>query len=86
MIGVAEGERKVMVKMDILFELDVNDELSAHARYWRKEKGVPTPKDPPPPGFPPETGDTSMLTLWLALLMIGGTGAAVIRRRRKAQA
>lgn len=86
MIGVAEGERKVMVKMDILFELDVNDELSAHARYWRKEKGVPTPKDPPPPGFPPETGDASMLTLWLALLMIGGTGAVVIRRRRKAQA
>lgn len=51
LIGTAEGSRAVSVSMNIKFELNVEDEVVATERVWRKEHDPITeePEDPEPP-------------------------------------
>ena len=51
-------------------------------------KPVETPTDPPKPADPqsPQTGDNSMMGLWIALLFVSGFGVvttAVYGKKRK---
>ena len=82
MVGIASGKRQVAVSLDMLFVIDVDDELSSVERYWRRERGIPNPR-PFGGTTVPETGDNSMLALWAALMLAGCAGL-VWRRKRSA--
>lgn len=83
MVAIMEGDRGVNIAMDISFDLDVKDEqvLSQHA--WRMEKTVePTAGTRDEDVY--QTGDSSNMWLWFALMLIStGTIFAIILKWHK---
>ena len=65
------------------------DRYSDYQQVTFVNKPVETPTDPPKPADPqsPQTGDSSMMVLWIALFVVSGAGAtAIYSRKRKSSA
>ena len=74
MVGVAEGERSVNVKMTLTLDFEIEDSIVETYRMWRSEVPVDSI---------PETGDK--YTKYLLLFVLSGAAlcAFVMLRRRK---
>lgn len=72
MVGVAEGDYGVNVEMNLLFTLDVEDDIFSIKRFWRKENVLPSA---------PQTGDSSYPMLVAVLLLCSTASVFALRRR-----
>lgn len=71
MVTIAEGQYGVNVQMDLLFDLDVQDDILSIHRFWRTETPLPSH---------PQTGDRGVMP-YLALLAACACAAAILKRR-----